>query len=352
MSGKSVLFESGLNWREFWMGLQFSVPFLGVLTVHEFGHYFTGKFYHIRLTLPYYIPFWLGPGSIGTMGAFIRIKSPLRSRQEYFDVGIAGPLAGFVLAIGVIWYGFTHLPPPEHIFTIHPEYRQYGLEYAKYAYKDLDISFALGKNLLFRLFESYVVTDPARIPNAYEMAHYPFLFAGYLSLFFTALNLIPIGQLDGGHILFSLIGYRRHAIVSPILFAVFVFYAGLGVVAPHKDTVQLIVFDFPWYVGMPVYAFFLFLVFSRTTPDFRSTVLLSLSVFAAQYLLATIIPDIKGYSGWLVFSFILGRVLGIYHPPVLYNQPLSVGRQLVGWLSLLIFILCFSPEPFVLGGNG
>lgn len=344
MFGRSFIFTSqplGLN--EFWQGMYFSVPFLAVLTVHEFGHYITGRLYNIRLTLPYYIPFWLGIGSIGTMGAFIRIKSPMHSRQEYFDVGIAGPLAGFVLALGVLWYGFTHLPPPEYIFSIHPEYQQYGLNYAQYVYQDVELSFALGRNLLFVLFEQFVANDPGRVPNVYEMAHYPFLFAGYLSLFFTSLNLLPIGQLDGGHILFSMVGYRRHAQIAPVLFVAFVFYAGLGLVNPPSLDTQLLD-TFHWIL---LYVGFLFITFSRTANGIKNTILLSLAVFAGQYLLAFLFPGIKGYYGWLLFSFILGRFLGVYHPPVLYDRPLTAGRQLLGWLSLLIFILSFGPRPFV-----
>jgi hypothetical protein len=345
MFGNSFIFSpQPLGWPEFWQGMYFSIPFLSVLTVHEFGHYITARLYKIRLTLPYYIPFWLGIGSIGTMGAFIRIKSPMHTRKEYFDVGIAGPLAGFILALGVLWYGFTHLPPPEHIFTIHPEYQQYGLAYAQHVYKDTEASFALGRNLLFVLFEKWVVADPARIPNVYEMAHYPFLFAGYLSLFFTSLNLLPIGQLDGGHILFSMVGYRKHSLIAPVLFVGFVFYAGLGLVVPPASETEFID-TFYWAL---LYFGFLFITFSRTVNGAKNTILLSLSVFAGQYLLSFLFPGIEGYYGWLLFSFILGRFLGVYHPPVLYDRPLSAGRQALGWLSLLVFILSFSPKPFIM----
>ncbi|MDO1449167.1 site-2 protease family protein [Rhodocytophaga aerolata] len=345
MFGNSFIFSpQPLGWPEFWQGMYFSIPFLSVLTVHEFGHYITARLYKIRLTLPYYIPFWLGIGSIGTMGAFIRIKSPMHTRQEYFDVGIAGPLAGFILALGVLLYGFTHLPPPEHIFTIHPEYQQYGLAYAQHVYKDTEGGFALGRNLLFVLFEKWVVTDPARIPNVYEMAHYPFLFAGYLSLFFTSLNLLPIGQLDGGHILFSMVGYRKHSLIAPVLFVGFVFYAGLGLVVPPASETEFLD-TFHWAL---LYFGFLFITFSRTVNGAKNTILLSLSVFAGQYLLSFLFPGIEGYYGWLLFSFILGRFLGVYHPPVLYDRPLSAGRQALGWLSLLVFILSFSPKPFIM----
>ena len=112
--------ESPLGWHEFFEGLKYSVPFLGVLTVHEFGHYFTAKKHKTDVTLPYYIPLWLGglSSTFGTMGAFIRIKDRINYRVKYFDIGIAGPLAGFVVALGVLWYGFAHLPTLDYVFKI------------------------------------------------------------------------------------------------------------------------------------------------------------------------------------------------------------------------------------------
>src|SRR5690606_12811327 len=124
--------DETLNLHEILKGLYFSGPFLGILTVHEFGHYIAAQLHRVKVTLPYYIPLWFGfiaMPSIGTGGACIRIKEFVTSRNKYFDIGIAGPLAGFVVALGVLFYGFTHLPPPEHIFTIHPEYEQFGENY-------------------------------------------------------------------------------------------------------------------------------------------------------------------------------------------------------------------------------
>jgi membrane-associated protease RseP (regulator of RpoE activity) len=177
----------------------------------------------------------------------------------------------------------------------------------------------------------------------YEMAHYPLLFAGYLSLFFTSLNLLPIGQLDGGHILFSMVGHHRHALVARIFFVAFVFYAGLGLIEPPATDKELIT-SAHWVL---LYFGFLFITFSRTVTGSKNIFLLSLAVFAGQYLLAFLFPGIEGYYGWLLFSFILGRFLGVYHPPVLHDRPLSKGRQVLGWISLLVFILSFSPKPFV-----
>jgi hypothetical protein len=215
------------------------------------------------------------------------------------------------------------------------------LNYADYVYKDLTGSMSLGTNLLFLFFERFVVEDPSLIPNMYEMAHYPFLLAGYLSLLFTALNLIPIGQLDGGHILFSMIGYERFNKVAPVLFVLFVFYSGLGLVSPFDTLDELM-------VGLPLYIGFLFITFSRISSDIKNTLLLSLAVLAIQFTLVAFIPGLKGYSGWLLFAFMIGRVLGVYHPPVLYERPLSVGRQILGWLALAILVLSLSPKPFII----
>ncbi len=249
--------ENPLTWEYFLRGLYFSLPFLGILTVHEFGHYFIARWHKVKVTLPYYMPFWFGflyVPSLGTMGAFIRIKEAVSSRVKFFDIGIAGPLAGFVAALGVLSYGFTHLPPPEYIFEIHPEYAEYGLDYANHVYQDETLSFKVGNNLLFAFFENYMATDPASVPNHYELVHYPWLFAGYMALFFTALNLLPIGQLDGGHVLYGLLGSRWHKRISAGLFVAFVTYAGLGAVSPYDATEDL-------WITLPLYALFLYLLF-------------------------------------------------------------------------------------------
>ncbi|GAB4044825.1 site-2 protease family protein [Spirosoma litoris] len=339
-----------LGWSEFLGGFQFSIPFLAILTVHEFGHYFTAKANKVRVTLPYYIPLWLGIGqSIGTLGAFIRIKDYINSRRKYFDIGIAGPLAGFVLALVVLWYAFSHLPPPEFIFTIHPEYAKWGLDYGKYAYKNLPegAAIGLGDNLLFSFFKTYVA-DPARVPHPYEMVHYPYVMAGYLALFFTSLNLIPIGQLDGGHILYGLIGRKRFQWVAPALFIVFAFYAGLGSYKPSDFAVPTDEAFFEELGEFGLYVGFLYLAFSRISENWVTSLLIALSVVIAQLAVSWVWPNAEGYSNFLVFVFVVGRFLGIYHPETEQDEPLDLKRQILGWLALIIFVLCFSPRPFIL----
>ena len=377
---------AGAEWiwgRPFWVmpyekiadGLYYSIPFLLILTVHEFGHYIAAKLYKVKVTLPYYIPFYLPSMSIGTMGAVIRMKSALASRKQFFDIGIAGPLAGFVIAVFILIYGFTNLPPAEKVYEIHPEYENYGRDYSKIVYsydfqraqdstmhKQFGVDWepqpeypnvALGSNLLFAFFENYVVPEDQkdRIPNKYEMMHYPWLLAGYLALFFTALNLLPIGQLDGGHILYGLIGYKNNRIASAILFTLFVAYAGMGLVTPYniygnfyllgvQETSAL--FFVPFYIG------FLTFLFTGVSKELKNSLLLAVSVFTAQFLLAFIFPKAEGYVGWMVFAFLLSRVLGVYHPPAYIDRPLDLKRKVLGWISLVVFILCFTPAPLVM----
>ncbi|WP_022823312.1 site-2 protease family protein [Hymenobacter norwichensis] len=338
MTGKLTFGPTPLTAAEMQRGLWFSLPFLGVLTVHEFGHYFTARRNGIRATLPYYIPFFTGFfNTIGTFGAVIRIKERIFSRREFFDVGLAGPLAGFLVAVPVLIYGFTHLPPADYVFQVHPEYRAYGSDYARYVYQSGE-GIALARPLLYQGLE-YLFADPARLPHPYELMHYPVLMAGVLSLFFTALNLLPIGQLDGGHILYGLLGFKQFNRLSMVLFVGFIFYAGLGLFSLQTDS------DTWLYWGLPYFGY-LFLVFRRALPTPRRALLLSLSVWAAQLAVTVAVPDIMGNPGWLVFGLMLGRVTGIYHPPAPDESALSTGRKVLGWLMLVIFVLCFTPSPF------
>ncbi len=353
----SIVGMEGYGWSNFTAGFGFSIPFLSFLTCHEFGHYFTARRYNIKTTLPYYIPFWLGffpllggyffP-SIGTFGAVIRIKEQIKTRWHYFDVGIAGPLAGFVVAIGVLTFAFTHLPPPEHIFTIHPEYEQYGLDYADYAYSEPrdqpGIAFVMGTNLIMEFYKHVIAEDPSLVPNTFELVHYPWLFAGFLALLFTALNLLPIGQLDGGHIIYGLFGPKWHKILSVTFMLMLVFYAGLGLITPEHLNGMISFRPDKWYQA-PLYFWFLNIVFFRIFPQWQQRLMWCLGILALQLSLLLTFPGIEGYPGWLLFAFLLGRIMGAGHPIPLQDEPLDFNRKLLGWLAILIFILCFSPAP-------
>ncbi len=351
--GRAFFFgENTLGWPEFFEGLKYSVPFLGVLTIHEFGHYFTAKKHKTDVTLPYYIPLWLGSlsSTFGTLGAFIRIKERLNSRIKYFDIGIAGPLAGFVAAFFVLWYGFTHLPPLDYIFELFPVFKQYGNEYGKFLETSPDyMSIKLGDSLLFNFFEQHVSTG--ELPHPYLYTNYPIIFAGYLSLFFTALNLFPIGQLDGGHILYGLIGDRAFNIVSPILFSCFIFYAGLGYFNAYEFTTQDTQMFFILIGKFAAFILFNYFCFSRITDNPMTNWLIALSIVSLQLFISYFFPTIEGYSGFLAFGFMLGRFLGVYHPTTSDITPLTLERKILGWLALIIFVICFSPKPFTIIQN-
>jgi len=339
--GKNIL-AGDYSWADFYSGLPYSICFLSILTAHEFGHYFTAIYNRVKTSLPYYIPLPPIPMMLGTLGALIRLKQHVGSTKKNFDIGIAGPLAGFVVALAFLFYGFTHLPPPEYIFQIHPEYEQYGLDYANYVYApgflpEGTLNIYLGKNLLFLFFEKFVA-DPVRLPNVHELIHYPFLFAGFLALVFTSINLLPIGQLDGGHVLYGLAGYKWHRRIASIVFLGFLFYAGLGYVHPSEG-LEVLIYKIPLFVG------FHYLAMRGLQLSTKDTWMYALGLFAVQYLIVTVFPAVHGYSGWLLFAFLIGRFIGIQHPPSEDEQPLSSGRVMLGWLALIIFILCFTPNP-------
>lgn len=340
--GKSIFFTENYSWADFASGLPYSICFLMILTCHEFGHYFTAVYYRVKTTLPYYIP--LPPVNLllGTLGAIIRIKQPIQTNKQQFDIGIAGPLAGLVVALAFLIYGFMTLPPPEYVFQFHPEYQKYGLDYAKHVYDastmpENTIDVIIGKNMLF-IFLQKIFADPSRMPNPHEIMHYPFLFAGFLSLVFTGLNLLPIGQLDGGHVLYGLVGYRWHKIIATVVFFAILFITGLGYIEPHWPIEKL-----AWESGL--YLLFLFMAMRSIFEKRRDRLMYALIIFTAQYVTSWLLPQLHGYSGWFLFTMLIGFFVGIPHPPSQIEQPLDSTRKILGWFALAVFILCLTPDP-------
>jgi len=173
-----ALFAAFLDPSALWAGLAFSLPLIVILLAHELGHYFACVYYQLDASLPYFLPV---PTFIGTFGAFIRIRSIIYSRTVLFDVGIAGPIAGFVVLLPFLFYGvwMSHVSP---------------------AASTGDLVF--GTPLLIRWFES--IFFPGIAPESIYL--HPMARAAWVGVFATALNLLPIGQLDGGHIVYSLAG--------------------------------------------------------------------------------------------------------------------------------------------------
>jgi membrane-associated protease RseP (regulator of RpoE activity) len=171
-------------------GLPFSFSIMAILFGHEMGHYLTCRYYGIDATLPYFIP---APTLVGTMGAFIKIKSPIQHRAALLEVGIAGPIVGFVLAIptlivALVKSGYVAADPAS-----------YGLR--------------LGEPLIFKVLEVILGKTP---PPGMEINLHPIGIAAWFGFFATALNLLPVGQLDGGHVSYALFK-RTHSRISQAL---------------------------------------------------------------------------------------------------------------------------------------
>jgi membrane-associated protease RseP (regulator of RpoE activity) len=189
--------------ERFAVGLPYSLGLLLILGSHELGHYFTAKFHHIRVTPPYFIPV---PFALGTFGAFIKIKSLTPDRRALFDVAVAGPLAGLVFAIPALLIGlrFSEVIPGGADFG--PGLREGGVN--------------VGSSILLAFLANISLGAPV-IPGAHLVLH-PLAFAGWLGLIVTALNLLPIGQLDGGHISHALFGSRAARAISVVgMFSLF-----------------------------------------------------------------------------------------------------------------------------------
>jgi Zn-dependent protease len=230
-------------------GLPFSLTLLTILMAHEMGHYVTCRYYKIDASLPYFLP---APTLIGTLGAFIRIRSAICYKRQLFDVGIAGPIAGFVFVIPALAIGL--------------------------AFSKVIPGIALQGDLVFstpgvlRLLEAMIF--PGISPA--DIYLHPIARAAWVGIFATALNLLPIGQLDGGHILYSFIG-ERHRMLSRIFVAI----------------------------------------------------LVPMSYFSISWLL------------WAVLLFFFG----MKHPRIYDGAQMGRGRTKLGWLALVMFLICFSLSP-------
>ena len=238
-------------------GAKFSASLLAILFSHEMGHYLACRYYKVDATFPYFIP--APPVFIaGTFGAFIKIKSAIPTRRALFDIGLAGPLAGFVVAVPLSVVGVLTVGPP-----LPPQ------EYSVY----------LNDPLLFRLIAKLgdIPLDRNSAGNAYYMA-------AWIGLLVTSLNLMPVGQLDGGHGTFALFGGRAHQLIGRVAFATMCLLAGLGF----------------WWHGSP--------------------------------------------SGFL-YAVLLGVVMRLPHPQPAVMEPLGTKRILVAILTLIVFALCFWPFP-------
>ncbi len=241
-------------------GLPFAVTILTILLAHEMGHFLACRYYGIKATLPHLIP---GIPPFGTFGAFIRIKSLFADRRQLFDVGIAGPLAGFIFIIPALIIGLHY--STELVFT-----------------ETVRRSIDVGEPLLFKL--AVPLFFPGE-PDATIRLH-PIGWAAWFGMVATSINLLPIGQLDGGHIVYALFGSRGHRIIS---FTIFGALVGIGL--------------YSW---------------------------LMLGVKIPPYLL---------FASIILF-------IGLRHPRTRTEfSPLGKGRKIIALIGLIIFVLTFLPVP-------
>jgi membrane-associated protease RseP (regulator of RpoE activity) len=251
------------------LGLPFSLTLLLILLAHEMGHYLMARRYRVNATLPFFIP---APTLIGTLGAFIRIRSPIRSRSELFDIGIAGPIAGFVVALPVLVAALAlSRPVIENTGTA-----DIVLGYPLIFYWAHSLLGALGLTI-------------GRIPLQHLHLH-PTAVAAWVGMFATSLNLLPGGQLDGGHIIYSL-APRAHRWISTGTVAV-LFLLGL------------------------------------------SGILHDLGLWAGWY----------GWNGWILWAVVV-LIMGRRHPSVPAWPGLDGGRKWLALMALLLLLVTFMPVP-------
>jgi membrane-associated protease RseP (regulator of RpoE activity) len=269
-------------------GLPYSLSILFVLGVHEFGHYFAAVFHKVKATLPYFIPFppIAGFFNFGTMGAVIKTKTVVPNNKAMFDIGAAGPIAGFFACLAVLIYGFTHLPSVNYILAIHPDY--FSANYGKGA-----IGLEFGDTLLFMILRKFLTNSAQFVPPMSEIYHYPYLCVGWFGLFVTSMNLIPVGQLDGGHIIYSMFDEKKHEAIASIFMILLIAVGLFGLL--------------------------------NTLLNFNINF---------------------GWSGWLFWAFILYFLIKVKHPPVKEFEKLDLTRMAIGIFAIIVFILSFSPTPF------
>lgn len=307
---------SGVEWvnrnpfelRNFSFGIEYALAILFILGCHEFGHYFAARYHSVETTLPFFIPWPPIPGflilNFGTLGAVIKTRTAVPSKKAMFDIGVAGPIAGFVACVIILVIGFLHLPSKEYLLAIHPDF--------DFSINDVrstgGLSLAFGDTLLFGFLRN-VLTSASHefVPPMTEIYHYPLLCVGWFGLFVTAMNLIPVGQTDGGHLIYSMFG-NKHKFVARYAWIV------------------LLVLGLPSLLD----------AFLRTLLEYVKKEPFDQIVPFAQY----------SWSGWLLWAGILYYVIKLYHPPVADETPLGRGRTIVGWMTLGIFVVCFSFLPF------
>jgi membrane-associated protease RseP (regulator of RpoE activity) len=192
------LLNNVIPWEEpekIYLGLPFSLTLLLILMTHELAHYFMSRKHHVSATPPYFIP---APTFIGTFGAVIKMKPPIYDRRSLIDIGASGPIAGFIIAIFVVITGLN-------LSEVKPS-------------GEIQEGIAFGSSLLFSFLSNMILNVD---PEKYDIFLHPVAFSGWVGFLVTSLNLLPIGQLDGGHVLYALVG-EKHQMMAKIMIPVLV----------------------------------------------------------------------------------------------------------------------------------
>ncbi|MBK9250267.1 MAG: site-2 protease family protein [Ignavibacteria bacterium] len=295
-----------MNWH---YGLTYSLLLMAFLTAHEFGHYFAARYHKVDASLPYFIPMpvpILSP--FGTFGAYIKTRTPIMSRKALFDIGSAGPLAGFVVCFIILCVGFLNLPPKEFLYTIHPEFLLNGGEPIPYGLH-------FGTTMLYDLTASILAPTNAYLPPMNEMYHYPFLCVGWFGMFVTALNMLPMGQLDGGHVVYAMFG-KRQKLISRIFWWILLIIGMGSFVEIIVDSMEIQVLNY--------------------APSSRLLDAIEwIKINGAWYF--------TGWNGWMFWVIITRFFIKLDHPPIRTGKrKIGTLRMIVGWVTILIFVLSFS----------
>jgi membrane-associated protease RseP (regulator of RpoE activity) len=258
--GTLYAIESTDQMWELWRGLPFALSIMTILGAHELGHYFAARHHKVPVTLPYFIPMPLS--AIGTLGAFIRLQAPESNRRSLLDIGAAGPLAGLVFAVPILLYGLatSELGPISAGATLE------------------------GNSILYLAAKFLIFGQILPTPEGIDVQLNQVAWAGWVGLLVTALNLIPVGQLDGGHIAYALFGKKSAMFYWPVLI-------GLALVTAYS--------------------------FLQGTPAIT----------------------------WLVWIFLLGLLGRRYARPLDDVTTLDPRRRAIGIAALVLFALVFVPLP-------
>ncbi|MDX9757880.1 MAG: site-2 protease family protein [Bacteroidota bacterium] len=301
-----MLWQGVTDLEDFHLGLPYSISILFILSCHEFGHYFAARHHGVRTTLPYYIPIPPLPMFInfGTLGAVIRTKQVIPHRAALFDIGIAGPIAGFVASVIVLAIGFMSLPGPEFLLAIHPDY-DFSTGMSATAEPGFVLTF--GSSLLYTAFEWLFSPAGAYVPPMSEMYHYPLLVTGWFGLLVTALNMLPAGQLDGGHVTYAMFGDRQH-LVGKITVGLLLLFGGIGILPALMDLAG---------------AYEQAVIVMEMIPSFGA-------IF---------------WPGWLFWALLIFVVIKVKHPEVHDFAGLGSRRRMLGWFSYAMFAVSLIPSP-------